>query len=97
MRGFLAALLLTAAGGLCAQPVVFKLQVGDRIFENDAIEIPGEMPESVTLRLLNPVAADVDYGRIQTKLNGEGAGFIMKTAPSTDGKTATLNFKMREN
>jgi hypothetical protein len=97
---FLAILVLTTAGGLLAQPAVFKLQVpevSDQLYDSDVVEIPGNAPSYVLLRVLNPVAADVDYGRIQTKLNGEGAGFIMNVSAGPDGKVARLNFKLRDN
>jgi hypothetical protein len=86
-------------GCLLAQPVVFKLQIpelGDRVIDADVVEVPGAMPKSLILRVLNPVAADVDYGKIQAKLNGEGAGYIMAVSSAEDGKVARLDLNLRE-
>src|ERR1700736_4530759 len=87
-----------AAGCLAAQPVVFKLQIpelGDRVFDADVIEVPRPLPQSLLIRILNPVAAEVDYGKILTKLNGEGAGYITAVSSSVDGKVARMDLKLR--
>jgi len=88
-----------AAGCLAGQPVVFKLQIpelGDRVFDADVIEVPGPIPQTLLIQVLNPVAADVDYGKILTKLNGEGAGYITAISNSTDGKVARMDLKLRQ-
>ena len=99
MRAWIAfAVLAAMAGCLAGQPVVFKLQIpelGDQVFDGDVVEVPGTMPQSLAIRILNPVAADVDYGKILTKLNGEGAGYITAVASSADGKVARLDLKLR--
>jgi hypothetical protein len=93
------AVIAATAVGLAGQPVVFKLQVpelGDQVFDADVVEVPGPMPQSLVIRVLNPVAADVDYGKILTKLNGEGAGYITSVSASVDGKVARMDLKLRE-
>lgn len=93
------AVLAMAAGCLAGQPVVFKLQIpelGDRVFDADVIEVPGPIPQTLLIQVLNPVAADVDYGKIFTKLNGEGAGYITAVSNSSDGKIARMDLKLRQ-
>jgi hypothetical protein len=93
------AVLAASAGCLPGQPAVFQLQIpelGDRVFDSDIIEVPGPIPQTLLIRILNPVAADVDYGQIFTKLNGEGAGYITDFRNSADGKVARLDLKLRE-
>src|SRR5260370_10594193 len=93
------AALAVAAGCLAGQPVVFKLQIpelGDRVFDADVIEVPGPIPQSLLIQVLNPVASDVDYGKIFTKLNGERAGYITAISNSTDGKIARMDLKLRQ-
>ena len=91
---------LFAAGCVLGQRVVFKLQIpelGEQIFDADVIEAPGPLPQSLVIHVLNPVAGDVDYGRIQTKLNGEGTGYITTVSASADGKIARMDLKLRQN
>ena len=93
------AMLAEATGCLYGQPVVFKLQIpelGDQVFDADVVEVPGPIPQSLSIRVLNPVAADVDYGKIFTKLNGEGAGYITAVSSAADGKVARMDLKLRE-
>src|SRR5260370_17368665 len=93
------AVFAAAVGCLAGQPVVFKMQIpelGDRVFDADVIEVPGRIPQSLLIQVLNPVAADVDYGKIFTKLNGEGAGYITAISNSTDGKIARMDLKLRQ-
>src|SRR5579864_6583981 len=93
------AVVTASAGCLSGQPAVFQLQIpelGDRVFDSDIIEVPGPIPQVLLIRILNPVAADVDYGQIFTKLNGEGAGYITDLRNSSDGKVARLDLKLRE-
>ena len=53
------------------------------------IEVPGPIPQTLLLQVLNPVAADVDYGKIFTKLNGEGAGYhSLRSARHQAGSSA---------
>lgn len=86
-------------GSLLAQPVVFKVQIpelGTQLFDADVIEVPGPLPRALLIQVLNPVAADVDYGKILTKLNGEGAGYITAVSSNADGKVARMDLKLRE-
>src|ERR1700722_17666409 len=92
------AIYAAAAGCLLAQPVVFKLQIpelGDRVFDGDVIEVPGPLPQSLLIHILNTVAAEVDCGKILTKLNGEGAGCITAVSSSLDVKVARMDLKLR--
>src|SRR5690348_4250076 len=92
------AVFAAVAGCLAGQPVVFKLQIpelGDQLFDADVIEVPGPLPQTLLVRILNPVAADVDYGRILTLLNGEGATYITAVSAAADGKVARMDFKLR--
>ena len=92
------AVLAAMAGCLAGQPVVFKLQIpelGDQLFDADVIEVPGPLPQTLLIRILNPVAADVDYGRILTLLNGEGATYITAVSAAADGKVARMDLKLR--
>jgi hypothetical protein len=91
--------LALAAGCLNGQPAVFQLQIpdlGDRVFDSDVIEVPGPIPQTLLIRILNPVAADVAYGQIFTKLNGASAGYVTDIRNSSDGKVARLDLKLRE-
>lgn len=95
--------LLVALGGaiLCtAQPAShFRLIVpgmGSEPLDVDVLELPGTLPKSVQIQVLNPIAADVDYGRIHTKLNSESAGFITTVSNASAGKIARLDFNLRQ-
>src|SRR5260370_30342918 len=72
--------LLAVAGAACfAQTAPFRIQipdVSDGAGERDIVEIPGNLPDVLLIHVLNPVAADVDYGPIMTKLNRQSASYI---------------------
>src|SRR5579871_4153301 len=96
---FTLSILAAMAGCLLGQPAVFKLQIpemGGDALDADVVEVPGQFPQTLLVHVLNPIAADVDYGRIQTKLNGEGAGYITSVSVSPDGKIARMDLKLRE-
>lgn len=84
---------------LCfAQSNLFEIQVpefSENFLDGNVIEVPVSDPKSVTIRLLNPVAQDIDYGQIKTKLNGQGAGYITTIANSAEGKLLRMNFALR--
>src|ERR1043166_8064056 len=83
----------------CAQTAPFQIQipnVADTPVDRDAVEITGNLPNVILLRVLNPVAADVDYGRISTKLNGQSANFIQTISCAADGKIVRMDLKLRE-
>jgi hypothetical protein len=77
----------------------FRLVVpdlGNEALDLDELELPGRLPKRLEVQVLNPVAVDVDYGKIYTKLNGESAGFITTVAHATQGKIAKMDFSLRE-
>src|SRR5258707_1907495 len=92
--------LLAVAGAACfAQTAPFRIQipdVSDGAVERDIVEVPGNLPDVLLIHVLNPVAADVDYGRIMTKLNGQSASYIQTVSGGAAGKIVRMDLKLRE-
>lgn len=91
-------LLSVVVAVVSAQQPVFELQVPDfseRFFDGNVIEVPIWNPSSLSFRLLNPVAQDVDYGRIHTMVNGLSAGYVTTLSNSAEGKVGRINLRLR--
>ena len=92
--------VLAVAGAACfAQTAPFRIQIpdlSDGPGDGDVVEIPGNLPDALLIHVLNPVAADIDYGRIMTKLNGQSASYIQTVTGSANGKIVRMDLKLRQ-
>src|SRR5262245_43759500 len=99
MMTFMRVILLISIGAACcAQTAPFRIQipsVGDGLLDSDRVEAPGNHPDVIFLHVLNPLAADVAYDRISTKLNGASANFIQTVTSGANGKIVRMDLRLR--
>ncbi|HMC67278.1 MAG TPA: caspase family protein [Gemmataceae bacterium] len=91
-------LLASIGAACCAQTAPFRIQipnVGAGPLDSDRVEAHGDRPDVIFLHVLNPLAADVAYDKISTKLNGASANFIQTVTSGAEGKIVRMDLKLR--